>query len=101
LAVRIRLRRIGSKKKPYYRIVVADARTSRNGKFIEVIGHYDPRNKADIVFDLKKAEDWQTKGAQFSNTVKCLYKKLKRQQETEKEKPKKTKNSADKPKKEE
>ncbi len=100
MAVRIRLRRIGSKKKPYYRIVVADARNSRNGKFIENIGHYDPRNKDDIVFDIKKAEDWQKKGAQFSNTVKGLYKKLKRQQEPEKDETKKTKRTPEKTEKE-
>lgn len=84
MAVRIRLRRVGSKKNPYYRIVVADARSPRDGRFIETIGHYNPRNKDDLVLDLKKAEEWQKRGAKPTNTVGCLIKGLKEQQSQEK-----------------
>ena len=96
MAVKIRLRRIGNKKKPFYRIVVADARSPRNGKFIETIGHYNPRNEDDIVLNLEKVESWLTKGAQPTNTVGCLIKRLKTHQvkekkETEKEAVKKKK----------
>jgi small subunit ribosomal protein S16 len=88
VAVRIRLNRIGSKKKPYYRIVVIDSRRPRNGRFIETIGHYDPRKKKDLILDLQKVEEWIQKGAQPSNTVGCLIKRLKEEKE---EKPKETK----------
>ena len=84
MSVKIRLRRIGSRKKPFYRIVVADSRSPREGKFIETIGNYNPRNQDDIILDLEKAEEWQKKGAQPTNTVACLIKRLRKQQSKEK-----------------
>lgn len=101
MAVKIRLRRIGSRKKPFYRIVVADSRSPRDGKFIETIGHYNPRSQDDIVLDLEKVEEWQKKGAQPTNTVGCLIKRLKKQQGKEKkeiEKKKVKKKEAEKKK---
>ncbi len=74
MAVKIRLKRIGAKKKPFYRIVVADARAPRDGKFIEEIGNYDPMSKKCIV-DGEKAKDWISKGAQPTETVRALLKK--------------------------
>lgn len=71
--VKIRLRRIGAKKKPSYRIVVADSRAPRNGTFIEVIGHYDPlTNPASIVINEEKALSWLKQGAQPTATVARL-----------------------------
>ncbi|MDP8253195.1 MAG: 30S ribosomal protein S16 [Candidatus Kaelpia aquatica] len=76
MAVKIRLRRIGKKKVPHYRIVVADSRAARDGKFIEQIGCYDPKKEADQAkIDKEKAMDWIKKGAQVSETVKSLMKK--------------------------
>lgn len=80
LSIRIRLRRMGSRKKPFYRIVVADARSPRDGSFIETIGHYDPLNKSDIVIDLKKVEEWGKKGAKATNTLEKLIKRVEKQQ---------------------
>jgi len=75
LSVKIRLTRIGSKKQPFYRIVVADSRAPRDGKFIEKIGTYDPRtDPSTVVLDLDKAAEWIKKGAIPSNTVKKLIK---------------------------
>lgn len=76
MAVRIRLRRVGTKNVPCYRIVVADGRSPRDGRFIENIGTYDPR-KADINFkvDLERAKHWMSKGAQPSDTVRSILKK--------------------------
>jgi small subunit ribosomal protein S16 len=71
--VRIRLRRVGRKKQPYYRIVVADAKSPRDGRFIEVIGHYRPRqaeNALDV--DDARANHWLDVGAQPSDTVRSL-----------------------------
>ncbi|MEK7681696.1 MAG: 30S ribosomal protein S16 [Chloroflexota bacterium] len=74
--VRIRLRRVGAKKKPSYRIVVADSRAPRNGAFVEVIGQYDPRTDPPTVkVDAEKAARWLKTGAQPSNTVALLFKK--------------------------
>jgi small subunit ribosomal protein S16 len=74
MAVKIRLRRIGAKKKPYYRIVVADARAPRDGRFIEELGNYDPMSKkCDI--DGEKALAWIKNGAQPTDTVRALLKK--------------------------
>ena len=73
MAVHIRLRRMGTNKKPAYRVVVADARAPRDGRFIEIIGHYTPLTKPpQIHIDLEKASAWIKKGAQPSNTVKQL-----------------------------
>ncbi|MDD2648073.1 MAG: 30S ribosomal protein S16 [Eubacteriales bacterium] len=74
--VKIRLRRLGMKKKPFYRVVVADQRFPRNGRFIEEIGYYDPmKEPAEIKIDAEKAKDWMKKGAQPTDTVRVLLKK--------------------------
>ncbi|MES0341285.1 MAG: 30S ribosomal protein S16 [Candidatus Humimicrobiaceae bacterium] len=74
MSVKIRLTRIGSKKQPYYRIVVADSRSPRDGKFIEKIGTYDPKtDPSTVVVDKDKAVDWIKKGAKPSNTVQKLF----------------------------
>ena len=73
MAVHIRLRRTGTTKKPAYRVVVADSRAARDGRFIEVIGHYNPvTNPPQVKIDRAKAAEWIRKGAQPSNTVKKL-----------------------------
>jgi len=74
MAVKIRLKRIGAKKKPFYRIVVADARAPRDGRFIEELGHYDPMSKKCVV-DGEKAQQWIKNGAQPTDTVRALLKK--------------------------
>ncbi len=74
MAVKIRLKRIGAKKSPFYRIVVADARAPRDGRFVEEIGNYDPMTKK-LVVDGDKAVDWIKKGAQPTETVRSLLKK--------------------------
>lgn len=73
MAVAIRLRRMGSNRRPSYRVVVADSRAPRDGRFIEIIGHYNPLTEPPtVVIDRAKAEEWIRKGAQPSNTVKRL-----------------------------
>ena len=76
MSVKIRLRRMGAKKSPFYRIVVADARSPRDGRFIESIGHYDPRsNPLAYTLDQEKAKAWLLKGAQPTEAVaRVLYK---------------------------
>ena len=74
MAVKIRLKRIGAKKKPFYRIVIADARAPRDGRFIEELGNYDPMSKKCVV-DGEKAQEWISKGAQPTETVRALLKK--------------------------
>jgi small subunit ribosomal protein S16 len=75
MAVKIRLARHGSKKAPFYRIVVADARSPRDGAFIARVGTYDPRkNPSDIQVDNDKATEWLSKGAQPTNQVRKLLK---------------------------
>ena len=74
--VKIRLRRMGAKKNPYYRIVVADSRSPRDGRCIEEIGSYDPlSNPATIQVDAEKAQNWIKNGAQPTDTVRALLKK--------------------------
>ena len=74
--VKIRLRRMGAKKNPFYRIVVADARYPRDGRFIEELGYYNPMEEPSAVkVDTDKAKDWMAKGAQPTDTVKALFKK--------------------------
>lgn len=74
--VKIRLKRVGAKKQPFYRVVVADSRSPRNGRFIEEIGYYNPlTNPADIKIDVEKANKWIGNGAQPTETVKALLKK--------------------------
>ena len=76
MAVRIRLKRLGAKKAPFYRIVVADSRTPRNGACIDMIGTYNPmKEPAEINIDFEKAADWMKKGAQPTDTVRALLKK--------------------------
>lgn len=77
MAVKIRLKRMGMKKKPFYRVVVADERTPRDGRFIEEIGTYDPMtNPAQIKIDAEKAANWIKNGAQPTDTVRVLLKKV-------------------------
>jgi len=72
----IRLRRTGSTKRPNYRVVVADSRDWRDGRFIEVLGHYDPRkNPAVVKIDSDRAKHWLGKGAKASDTVRSLLKR--------------------------
>jgi small subunit ribosomal protein S16 len=79
MAVSIRLRREGAKNRPYYRVVVADSRSPRDGKFIEIIGTYDPKQTGqNSSFDIERAEYWISKGAQPSETVRSLIKKQKK-----------------------
>ncbi len=74
--VKIRLRRMGAKKAPYYRIVVADSRSPRDGRFIEEIGTYDPLSEANpLRVDLERAKYWIANGAQPTDTVRGLLKK--------------------------
>ncbi|MBQ2964346.1 MAG: 30S ribosomal protein S16 [Clostridia bacterium] len=76
MAVKIRLRRMGAKKAPFYRIVVADSRYPRDGRFIEEIGTYDTmKNPAEIKIDVEKAQQWIKNGAQPTDTVKDILKK--------------------------
>ena len=75
MAARIRLARIGSKKNPVYRVVVADSRSPRDGKFIEIVGRYNPQtDPSTIEFDEPKIRDWISKGAQPSQSVQRLLK---------------------------
>ncbi|WP_419063454.1 30S ribosomal protein S16 [Hominenteromicrobium sp.] len=74
--VKIRLRRMGAKKAPFYRIVVADSRYPRDGRFIEEIGYYNPMEEPSVVkVDPEKAKAWMEKGAQPTDAVKALFKK--------------------------
>lgn len=75
MAVKIRLKRMGSKKKPFYRIVVADSRAPRDGKFIEEIGYYNPLTESkEIKVDAEKVNQWIKKGAKPTDTVNRLFK---------------------------
>ncbi len=75
MAVKIRLRRMGAKKAPFYRIVVADSRYPRDGRFIEEIGTYDPTKDPSVVtVDAEKAKKWISNGAQPTDTVKKILK---------------------------
>lgn len=72
----IRLRRTGSTKRPYYRVVVTDSRAWRDGRFVEVLGHYDPRSKPAVVkIDAERAQFWMKRGAKPSETVRSLLKR--------------------------
>ena len=76
MAVKIRLRRMGAKKAPFYRVVVADSRYPRDGRFIEEIGYYNPlTDPATVQIDAEKAKKWVENGAQPTDTVKVLLKK--------------------------
>ncbi len=74
--VKIRLKRIGAHKNPFYRIVVADSRYPRNGRFIEELGYYDPmKNPAELKLDQEKVDKWLKNGAQPTDTVRALINK--------------------------
>jgi len=74
--VKIRLKRMGAHKKPFYRVVVADSRSPRDGKFIEEIGYYNPlTDPADIKINADKAKKWLADGAQATDTVRSLFRK--------------------------
>lgn len=76
MAVKIRMTRMGAKKKPFYRLVVADSRSPRDGKFIDIIGFYNPVvEPVQIKIDEEKASKWLSTGAQPTDTVKALFKK--------------------------
>ena len=76
MAVKIRLNRMGAKKSPFYRIVVADSRSPRDGRFIEIIGNYDPTKSADTVnVEEEKALEWMQRGAQPTDTVRSIFSK--------------------------
>ncbi|MBR6049934.1 MAG: 30S ribosomal protein S16 [Clostridia bacterium] len=76
MAVKIRLTRLGKKKAPFYRVVVADSRSPRDGRFIEMLGTYDPStDPATIKIDTEKAAEWVKNGAQPTDTVRALLKK--------------------------
>ena len=76
MAVKIRLRRMGAKKAPFYRVVVADSRYPRDGRFIDEIGYFDPTKEPSVVkVDADKAKAWIAKGAQPTDTVKTILKK--------------------------
>ena len=76
MAVKMRLTRMGAKKAPFYRVIVADSRSPRDGRFIEEIGYYNPlTNPAEIKIDAEKAKKWLGTGAQPTETVKALLKK--------------------------
>ncbi len=76
MSVKIRLRRTGAKKAPTYRVIVADSRSPRDGRFIEEIGHYNPRREpVEIVINEERAKVWLKNGAQPTETVKALLKK--------------------------
>ncbi|SFF70099.1 SSU ribosomal protein S16P [Halobacillus alkaliphilus] len=76
MAVKIRLKRMGSKRNPFYRVVVADSRAPRDGRIIEQIGTYNPvANPIEVKLDAEKAMDWMSNGAQPSDTVRNLFSK--------------------------
>ena len=73
--VKMRLRRAGAKKQPFYRVIVADERSPRGGRFIDEVGYYNPLGNSEIKIDAEKAKDWLAKGVQPTDTVKALLKK--------------------------
>ncbi|MDA8229175.1 MAG: 30S ribosomal protein S16 [Desulfitobacterium hafniense] len=76
MATKIRLRRMGAKKNPFYRLVVADSNSPRDGRFIEEIGYYDPTKQPEVLkIDEEKALKWLSTGAQPSDTAKSLFRK--------------------------
>lgn len=76
MSVKIRMRRMGSKRKPFYRVVVADSRMPRDGRFIEEVGYYNPlTNPAEVKLEEDKVFEWLEKGAQPSDTVRSLLSK--------------------------
>ena len=85
MSVAIRLRREGSLNNPYYKVVVADQRSPRDGKFIEIIGNYDPKKPGDNAnIDLSRVDYWIQNGAQPSDTVRSIIKKARKKETVEK-----------------
>ena len=85
MPVKIRLRRLGAKKKPSYRVVAVDSRVSTRGKVLELLGHYAPiENPAKVDIDIEKVDMWIKKGAQLSDTVRSILRKAEKSQEQEK-----------------
>ena len=81
MSVAIRLRREGSLNNPYYKVIVADQRSPRDGKFIEIIGNYDPKKEGDNAnIDLSRADYWIGNGAQPSDTVRSIIKKARKKE---------------------
>ena len=76
MAVKLRLQRFGSKKRPYYRVVATDSHNPRDGRFIEIIGTYQPIENNKLKIDEEKALAWLNKGAQPTDTVKSLFRKV-------------------------
>jgi small subunit ribosomal protein S16 len=100
MPVLIRLRREGAKNRPYYKVVVADSRSPRDGKFIEIIGTYDPKTSGhNSSLNVERAEYWISKGAQPSDTVRSLIKKNKKRataaESSSQPEPEPTKSTAD------
>jgi len=92
MAVKMRLTRMGDKKSPFYRIVIADSRVARDGEYIEKVGHYNPLTvPAEIVIDADKAKSWLAKGVQPTETVKGLLVKAGVTEQSTKLSPSKTK----------
>ncbi len=79
MSVKVRLRRMGSNKRPFYRIVASDSRTATSGRFIETLGWYDPKKPADqdVEMDVERVAYWQECGAQLSDTVRSLLRRVK------------------------
>ena len=91
MAVKMRLTRMGDKKSPFYRIVIADSRTGRDGKYIDKIGHYNPNtDPAEVVVDVEKAKKWIANGVQPTETVKNILVKAGVIEKAEKLSPSKT-----------
>jgi small subunit ribosomal protein S16 len=83
MAVRIRLARYGAKKKPFYRVVAADSRFKRDGRFLDILGTYDPRNKlSGLNVNVEKIRDWISRGAEFTDTVGKLIRQSERKART-------------------
>ena len=81
MAVKVRLARAGAKKRPFYRIVVSDVRSPRDGRFIERLGHYDPkRDPAEVRLDLERFDYWVRQGAQATRTVAALARRVRDEQ---------------------
>ena len=81
MSVSIRLRREGTTNRPYYKVVVADARSPRDGKFLEIIGNYDPKIAgSNVNMDLARVDYWLSKGAQPSDTVRSMIRRLRKAQ---------------------
>lgn len=79
MSVTIRLRRIGRKKQPYYRVVVTDSRNARNGAYLETVGHYTSITKpAELKLDLARVDEWVSNGAELSDTVRTLVNKARK-----------------------